>query len=149
MSVADFTEITKTEPERSLLEPRQRSGGRNAHGRMTVRHRGGGHKRRYRMRIVLDLVRRVGLQPAQAFYFNYLLFAPIWLARRVIRRARIDLRSEGEVNTPALNFMLKRIFAADVWSAPWLRPPFGVSILVFAEKPASSANPARHRLAPE
>ncbi len=107
------------------------------------------HKRRYRMRIVLDLVRRVGLQPAQAFYFNYLLFAPIWLARHVIRRARIDLRSEGEVNTPALNFMLKRIFAADVWSAPWLRPPFGVSILVFAEKPASSANPARYGLAPE
>ncbi|MGH7788260.1 MAG: 50S ribosomal protein L2 [Candidatus Binatia bacterium] len=48
-SVADFTEITKDEPERSLLEPRQRTGGRNALGRMTVRHRGGGHKRRYRL----------------------------------------------------------------------------------------------------
>jgi large subunit ribosomal protein L2 len=54
MSVADFTEITKGEPERSLLEPRQRSGGRNALGRMTVRHRGGGHKRRYR---VIDFTR--------------------------------------------------------------------------------------------
>jgi large subunit ribosomal protein L2 len=49
MSVADFTEITKVEPERSLLEPRRRTGGRNALGRMTVRHRGGGHKRRYRV----------------------------------------------------------------------------------------------------
>ena len=54
MSVADFTEITKVEPERSLLEPRKRSGGRNALGRMTVRHRGGGHKRRYR---VIDFTR--------------------------------------------------------------------------------------------
>jgi large subunit ribosomal protein L2 len=48
-SVAEFTEITKGEPERSLLEPRKRSGGRNALGRMTMRHRGGGHKRRYRV----------------------------------------------------------------------------------------------------
>src|SRR5690349_16672531 len=48
-SVADFAEITKTEPERSLLAPRKRSGGRNSTGRMTVRHRGGGHKRRYRI----------------------------------------------------------------------------------------------------
>jgi large subunit ribosomal protein L2 len=54
MSVADFTEITKVEPERSLLEPRRRTGGRNALGRMTVRHRGGGHKRRYR---VIDFTR--------------------------------------------------------------------------------------------
>ena len=53
-SVADFSEITKTIPERSLLEPRKRSGGRNSLGRMTMRHRGGGHKRRYR---VIDFVR--------------------------------------------------------------------------------------------
>jgi len=54
MSVADFSDITKTTPERSLLQPRHRTGGRNAHGRMTTRHRGGGHKRRYR---VIDFVR--------------------------------------------------------------------------------------------
>jgi hypothetical protein len=81
-------------------------------------------------------VRRVGLRPFESFYFNYLLFAPIWLARRAIRYARIDLRSEGEVNTQTLNFILKGIFTADVWTAPRLRPPFGVSILVLAEKPA-------------
>lgn len=45
---SDFAELTKSSPERSLLEPLSKSGGRNAHGRMTVRHRGGGHKRRYR-----------------------------------------------------------------------------------------------------
>jgi large subunit ribosomal protein L2 len=47
--VADFSELSDKAPERSLLAPRQRSGGRNAFGRMTSRHRGGGHKRRYRL----------------------------------------------------------------------------------------------------
>jgi large subunit ribosomal protein L2 len=44
-----FEEITRTEPERSLLRPLHRKGGRNVHGRITVRHRGGGHKRKYRL----------------------------------------------------------------------------------------------------
>ncbi len=48
MQVSTFEEITKREPEKSLLEPLTSSGGRNSYGRMTVRHRGGGHKRRYR-----------------------------------------------------------------------------------------------------
>jgi large subunit ribosomal protein L2 len=45
----DFTEITKSKPERRLLGTHGRSGGRNNTGRVTVRHRGGGHKRRYRI----------------------------------------------------------------------------------------------------
>ncbi len=44
-----FEEITKSRPERSLTEPLRRRGGRNNTGRITVRHRGGGHKRRYRI----------------------------------------------------------------------------------------------------
>jgi len=48
-TVSDFSEITKTEPEKSLLAPLKKSGGRNNHGRITSRHRGGGHKRRYRL----------------------------------------------------------------------------------------------------
>jgi len=47
-SVDDKDDVTETEPERSLLEPLPSSGGRNNHGRMTMRYRGGGHKRRYR-----------------------------------------------------------------------------------------------------
>jgi large subunit ribosomal protein L2 len=47
-TVADFTEITCSAPQKSLLEPLSKSGGRNNDGRMTSRHRGGGHKRRYR-----------------------------------------------------------------------------------------------------
>jgi large subunit ribosomal protein L2 len=46
---SDFAEITATRPERTLVVPRPRSGGRNAYGRKTARHRGGGHKRQYRL----------------------------------------------------------------------------------------------------
>jgi large subunit ribosomal protein L2 len=49
MSVSTFEEITKTRPEKSLVEPLKRHAGRNAHGHVTVRHRGGGAKRMYRL----------------------------------------------------------------------------------------------------
>jgi large subunit ribosomal protein L2 len=48
-SVADFAEITRTSPEKSLLRPLPKNGGRNAAGRITARHQGGGHKRAYRI----------------------------------------------------------------------------------------------------
>ncbi|NQV06059.1 50S ribosomal protein L2 [bacterium] len=48
-TVSDFSEITKTEPEKSLIAKKSSSGGRNSYGRITSRHRGGGHKRRYRI----------------------------------------------------------------------------------------------------
>jgi len=48
-SVADFVEVTRTEPEKSLVRPLHSTGGRNAHGRITTRHQGGGHKRAYRL----------------------------------------------------------------------------------------------------
>src|SRR3990170_4790734 len=47
-SVSDFADITKTEPEKSLLEPLKRTGGRNNKGHITNRWQGGGHKRQYR-----------------------------------------------------------------------------------------------------
>ncbi|MBI4317135.1 MAG: 50S ribosomal protein L2 [Chloroflexi bacterium] len=49
MTVAGFEEITKAEPEKSLLAPLRKRAGRNTQGRVTVRHRGGGHKRQYRV----------------------------------------------------------------------------------------------------
>ncbi|MBQ5759885.1 MAG: 50S ribosomal protein L2 [Schwartzia sp.] len=49
MTVASFDEITTNKPEKSLLEPLKQHGGRNQQGRLTVRHQGGGHKRRYRI----------------------------------------------------------------------------------------------------
>ena len=49
MSGSDFAEITKTTPEKTLLESQSHTAGRNAHGHITVRHRGGGHKQKYRV----------------------------------------------------------------------------------------------------
>jgi len=49
MTVLDYSELSKVEPEKSLLAVKHRKGGRNAHGRITVRHRGGGAKKKYRI----------------------------------------------------------------------------------------------------
>lgn len=49
MTVATFEDLTRDEPEKSLVKPLKGKGGRNAQGRLTVRHRGGGHKRLYRL----------------------------------------------------------------------------------------------------
>ena len=49
MTGSDFSEITKTTPEKSLLESKKRKAGRNAQGKITVRHRGGGAKKKYRI----------------------------------------------------------------------------------------------------
>ncbi|MFA4903883.1 MAG: 50S ribosomal protein L2 [Desulfobaccales bacterium] len=48
-TATDFAEITRSEPEKSLVVPLKKSGGRNSYGRITARHRGGGHKRQYRL----------------------------------------------------------------------------------------------------
>src|ERR671930_2312674 len=68
MSVSTFDEITKTEPEKSLLEPVTRKGGRNNTGRITTRHQGGGHKRRYR---VIDFKRVKDDVPAKVAAIEY------------------------------------------------------------------------------
>ena len=67
-SVSAFEEITKTEPEKSLLEPVKRKGGRNNQGRITTRRQGGGHKRRYR---VIDFKRRKDGVPAKVAAIEY------------------------------------------------------------------------------
>ena len=49
MTSSDFAEITKTKPERTLLESQSHTAGRNSYGHITIRHRGGGHKQKYRI----------------------------------------------------------------------------------------------------
>jgi large subunit ribosomal protein L2 len=68
MSVTSFEEITRTDPERSLLRPLRKKAGRNVQGRITVRHRGGGHKRRYR---VIDFKRDKAGIPARVDSIEY------------------------------------------------------------------------------
>jgi large subunit ribosomal protein L2 len=68
MSVSSFEEVTKTEPEKSLTEPLKRRGGRNNQGRITTRHQGGGHKRRYRL---IDFKRVKDGVPAKVAAIEY------------------------------------------------------------------------------
>ena len=49
MSVIDYSVLSKVEPEKSLLAPLNKKAGRNSYGRITVRHRGGGNRRKYRI----------------------------------------------------------------------------------------------------
>lgn len=68
MTVSDFAEISKKVPEKSLLEPLKSKGGRNSSGRLTVRHRGGGHKRMYR---IIDFKRDKYDIPAKVAAIEY------------------------------------------------------------------------------
>ena len=67
-TVSDFETVTKSEPEKSLLAPKKRSSGRNTHGRITSRHRGGGHKQRYR---IIDFRRNKDDVPAKVAAIEY------------------------------------------------------------------------------
>ncbi|WP_420639335.1 50S ribosomal protein L2 [Candidatus Poriferisocius sp.] len=67
-TVSDFSAITETKPERSLVAQKTKTGGRNNHGRKTARHRGGGHKQRYR---VIDFKRAKDGVPATVATVEY------------------------------------------------------------------------------
>ncbi len=106
-----------------------------------INDEGGMHKRRYLRGPLSDLVARAGMRPRKSYYFNYLLFLPIWLARRALGVVTMKrIRSENDLNNPAINRLLSLVFALDVRSAPVLSPPFGVSILLLAE-PAAGGDP--------
>jgi large subunit ribosomal protein L2 len=67
-SVSDFSEITRQEPEKRLTRPNPKRAGRNAYGRITTRHQGGGHKRQYR---VIDFKRSKDGVPAKVAHVEY------------------------------------------------------------------------------
>src|SRR5918994_1870775 len=68
MTTSSFEEVTKSRPEKSLTEPLKKTGGRNANGRITTRHQGGGHKRRYR---TIDFKRVKDGVPAKVAAIEY------------------------------------------------------------------------------
>ena len=68
MATSGFEDITKSEPEKSLLEPLSKKGGRNNRGRITTRHQGGGHKRRFR---TIDFKRTKDGVPAKVAAIEY------------------------------------------------------------------------------
>jgi large subunit ribosomal protein L2 len=68
MTISTFDEITTDKPEKSLLEPLKKKGGRNSQGRLTVRHQGGGHKKQYR---IIDFRRNKDGVPAKVATIEY------------------------------------------------------------------------------
>lgn len=68
MSVTDYSELSKVAPERSLLAPLNKKAGRNSYGRITVRHRGGGNRRKYR---IIDFKRNKFDMPATVMTLEY------------------------------------------------------------------------------
>ena len=89
-----FEEITRTTPERRLLKTIRKSGGRNSNGRITIRHRGGGHKRNYR---IIDFKRDKTGIPAKVAAIEY---DPSRSARIALLHYR-----DGEKRYILLNFM--------------------------------------------
>ncbi|HQP11322.1 MAG TPA: 50S ribosomal protein L2, partial [Candidatus Omnitrophota bacterium] len=67
-ALSDFSDITKSTPEKALLRPLKKTGGRNMFGRITVRFRGGGHKRMYRL---IDFKRQRVDEPAEVLAIEY------------------------------------------------------------------------------
>ncbi|MGB2756438.1 MAG: 50S ribosomal protein L2 [Acidimicrobiia bacterium] len=67
-TVSDFSEITKDRPEKALTRPKPKTGGRNSYGRKTARHRGGGHKQKYR---IIDFKRNKDGVPAKVAAIEY------------------------------------------------------------------------------
>ncbi|NEP09863.1 MAG: class I SAM-dependent methyltransferase [Symploca sp. SIO2C1] len=92
------------------------------------------HKRRYRRKQLLSQIHTSGLVTLKNHYFNYILFIPILLARKIIDLLNLKVENENQVNTKFINAILTWIFTIDVDTSPLLRPPFGVSVLAVAKK---------------
>jgi SAM-dependent methyltransferase len=93
------------------------------------------HKRRYRKKGFNDLVKSTGFKIEKSYYFNYILFVPIWITRVLLKIFRPSLRAETDINSKLINSILLKIFTADILSAGIVRAPFGVSILTLGRKP--------------
>lgn len=92
------------------------------------------HLRRYGRKDFLRLFHSAGLVIERRFYFNFILFFPIFLARLVLKITDFGVKSENEINSPYLNKFLTRLFRIDCWIASRAHIPFGVSYLLLARK---------------
>ncbi|TLP95728.1 50S ribosomal protein L2 [Nesterenkonia salmonea] len=139
-SVADFAEITRDTPEKSLLKPLHKTGGRNSSGKITTRHKGGGHKRQYRL---IDFRRsdRDGV-PAKVAHIEYdpnrtarialLHFADgtkryILAPAKLVQGALVESGPNADIK-PGNNLPLRNIPIGTVIHAVELRPGGGAKL---------------------
>jgi SAM-dependent methyltransferase len=93
-----------------------------------------GHKRRYSRREIMNKLKAAGFDILKSSYFNFFLFFPILIARRIIQLLGLKIRSENEVNSPSLNFIFKAVFSLEPYLLKYFSFPIGVSILCIARK---------------
>ena len=98
------------------------------------------HKRRYNKVEISSLTLSTGLKIVKRFYFNFILFLPIWTVRRAFHHLPITSPAELKMTPSIINKLLFGIFSLDVALAPIIHPPFGVSYLIAGEKPALMGN---------
>ncbi len=93
-----------------------------------------GHKRRYSRKEILNKLRCEKFDISRSFYFNFFLFFPILFIRRMLYLLGSRIRSENEINSPIINFLLKAIFSLEPSILKFISFPFGVSIFCIAKK---------------
>jgi SAM-dependent methyltransferase len=93
-----------------------------------------GHKRRYSRKEIRRKLRQEGFDILKSSYFNFFLFFPILIARRMIHLLALKIESENEVNFPLINFFLKAIFSLEIYVLRYFSFPIGVSIFCVAQK---------------
>ena len=139
-SVSDFAEITRSTPEKSLLRPLSKSGGRNGHGRITTRHKGGGHKRQYRVIDfcrndkdgVLATVAHIEYDPNRTANIALLHYADgekryILAPRNLKQGMKVESGSNSDIKV-GNNLPLRNIPAGTVVHAVELRPGGGAKM---------------------
>jgi SAM-dependent methyltransferase len=93
-----------------------------------------GHKRRYSRKDIAEKLREAGFDILKSSYFNFFLFFPILIARRIIRLFGFKIESENEINFPLINFFLKAIFSLELYALKYFWFPFGVSVFCIGKK---------------
>jgi len=139
-SVSDFAEITRSTPEKSLLRPLSKTGGRNGHGRITSRHKGGGHKRQYRVIDfrrndkdgVLATVAHIEYDPNRTANIALLHYADgekrdIMAPRNLTQGMKVESGAGADIKT-GNNLPLRNIPAGTVVHAVELRPGGGAKM---------------------
>ena len=94
----------------------------------------GMHKRRYSKNEFLRKIEREGFIVLKSSYFNFFLFFPIFLGRRLIRLLGVKIDSENKINSPLINFFLKTLFSIEPYILKFFSFPFGVSVFCVARK---------------
>ncbi len=92
------------------------------------------HHRRYLLKNIVEKMKNVEFKINKSYYFNFILFLPIFLFRKLIRISKKEAKNESSINNGFLNKIFEIIFTIDICLAKFIKPPFGVSAFILATK---------------